>query len=123
MTTHNADDFRAKSYDVLVSYQRADDAARDILIEALQAAKLSVWWDSKLVSGAWRPQLADRINNCGCVVALWSALAEAAPDEVGDEMAQARGLKPPHRPEDRQCENSKPVRRAELYGLRRLDGP
>ena len=92
MTTYTADDFRAKTYDVFVSYKRLDADVRDILIEALQAAKLSVWWDSKLVSGAWRPQLADRINNCGCIVALWSKQVEAAPDEVADEMAQARGL-------------------------------
>src|ERR1700730_7765917 len=92
MTTHTGDDFRAKSYDVFVSYKRLDADVRDILIEALLAAKLSVWWDTKLVSGAWRPQLADRINNCGCVVALWSKRAEAAPDEVADEMAQARGF-------------------------------
>ena len=92
MTTHTADDFRAKQYDVFVSYKRLDAGIRDVLIEALHAAKLSVWWDSKLQSGAWRPQLADRINNCAIVVALWSKRAEAESDEVADEMAQARGL-------------------------------
>ena len=44
------------------------------------------------MSGAFRPQLANRINNSKLVVALWSAHVAAAPDEVRDEMSQARGL-------------------------------
>jgi len=87
-----ADDFRAKSYDVFISYKHLDAAIRDALVEALQEAKLTVWWDAKLVSGAWRPRLAERINYCKLVVALWSEQVAASPDEVRDEMAQARGL-------------------------------
>ncbi len=90
--TFAADDFRAKNYDVFISYKHLDAAIRDALVEALQEAKLSYWWDAKLVSGAWRPQLADRINYCKLVVALWSENVAAAPDEVRDEMSQARGL-------------------------------
>jgi len=41
MTTHIADDFRAKSYDVFVSYKHLDVDVRDILIEALQACASS----------------------------------------------------------------------------------
>ncbi len=84
---------RAKHYDVFVSYKRSNGDTRDALIEALQEAKLSVWWDAKLVSGPWRQQLADRIVNCKLVVTLWSEQAAAAPGEVLDEMIQARGLK------------------------------
>ena len=46
----------------------------------------------KLASGAFRPQLAERINNCRLVVALWTRQVATAPDEVRDEMSQARGL-------------------------------
>lgn len=92
MPTRTADAFRAKQYDVFVSYSHFDADVRDIFVEALQEAKLSVWWDAKLMSGAWRPQLAHRIVNCKLVVALWSKQVAGAPDEVGDEMAQARGL-------------------------------
>ena len=92
MTPNAANDFRAKSYDVFVSYRNVDAEVRDILIEALQGAKLSVWWDVKLASGAFRPQLAERINNCRLVVALWTRQVATAPDEVRDEMSQARGL-------------------------------
>jgi hypothetical protein len=84
---------RAKHYDVFVSYKRSNGDIRDALIEALQEAKLSVWWDAKLQSGPWREQLADRIVNSKLTVALWSEQAAAAPDEVLDEMIQARGLK------------------------------
>ena len=42
MTPNAANDFRAKSYDVFVSYRNVDAEVRDILIEALQGAKLSV---------------------------------------------------------------------------------
>ena len=55
MTRHIApDDFRAKSHDVFISYKRANGELRDALIEALEASHLSVWWDAKLQSGAWR---------------------------------------------------------------------
>jgi hypothetical protein len=65
MTPHIAtEDSRAKTYDVFVSYKHLDAEIRDIIVEALQAAELSVGWDAKLVSEEWRRQLADRINNC-----------------------------------------------------------
>ncbi len=93
MTTHFApDDFRARTYDVFISYRHLDAAIRDALVEALEAAKLSVWWDAKLVSAAFRPQLAERIRNCKLVVALWSERVAASPDEVRDEMSSARTL-------------------------------
>src|SRR5262245_61902079 len=92
MATHTADDFRAKTYDVFVSYKRLDADIRDVLIGALQGAGLSVWWDAKLQSGKWRPQLAERIRKVKLVVAIWSERVAAAPDEVRDEMGAARAL-------------------------------
>ena len=90
--THAADDFRAREYDVFVSYKRLDADIRDILIAALEAAGLSVWWDAKLQSGKWRPQLAERIRSTKLVVALWSEQVAQKPDEVADEMSAARAL-------------------------------
>ena len=92
MTPHAADDFRAREFDVFISYKRLDADIRDLLIEAFEAAGLSVWWDAKLQSGKWRPQLAERIRSSKLVVALWSERAAAAPDEVKDEMSAARTL-------------------------------
>ncbi len=92
MAQDTDDDFRAKSFDVFVSYKRLDAEIRDLLSEALEAAGFSVWSDAKLQSGKWRPQLAERIRSCKLVVALWSQRAAAAPDEVQDEMSAARTL-------------------------------
>lgn len=92
MTAHAADAFRAREYDVFVSYKRLDADIRDLLIEALQAAGLTVWWDAKLQSGKWRPQLAERIRSSKLVVALWSEQVAQKPDEVADEMSAARAL-------------------------------
>ena len=90
---YKADDFRAKQYDVFVSYKHLDHERRDVLISALKAEGLSVWWDAKLVSEEWRPQLAEKIRNSNLTVTLWSAQVAAAPGEVQHEMAQAYGLK------------------------------
>lgn len=82
----------AKHHDVFVSYKRDDFEIRDHLVEALEAAGLSVWWDAKLRSGPFRTQLAEKINTSKLVVALWSQRVEDSQDEVRDEMSQARGL-------------------------------
>ena len=83
---------RAKHYDVFVSYKREDDAARDVLIAALQKEGFDPWWDAKLGQGDFRHQLRDEINRCDVVIALWSQNAHARPDEVKMEMAHAFGV-------------------------------
>ena len=83
---------RAKHYDVFVSYKREDDAARDVLIAALQKEGFEPWWDAKLGHGDFRHQLRDEINRCDVVIALWSQNAHARPDEVKMEMAHAFGV-------------------------------
>jgi tetratricopeptide (TPR) repeat protein len=92
MDAHIDNTHRAKPYDVFISYKRVDADIRDLVVEALEAAKITFWWDAKLQSGQWRAQLAERINACGVVIAIWSKNAAAAPKEVLDEMIQARGL-------------------------------
>lgn len=87
------DDVRFKPHDVFVSYRHLDAEIRDILVEAFTENGLTVWWDAKLVSEEWRPQLAQRINHCRLVVTVWSQQVATAPEEVADEMAQARGLR------------------------------
>ena len=47
-------DFRAKSYDVFISYRREDDAARAVLVDALEAAGYDVFWDAKFSHGDWK---------------------------------------------------------------------
>lgn len=93
MPAPDTDKIVARDFDVFVSYRHLDSDVRDVLVAALEAAGLSVWWDAGLVSEEFRPQLAERIRTCKVVVALWSRQVAKKPEEVADEMAQARGLK------------------------------
>jgi hypothetical protein len=70
-----ADIFRAKNYDVFVSYKREDDAARTVLVEKLEAAGYVVFWDAKLNNDEWKGELRDEINRCKLVICLWSERA------------------------------------------------
>jgi hypothetical protein len=74
----DADDFRAKEYDVFISYKRQDDAAREVLVAALDAAGYEVFWDGKLNQDDWKGELRDEINRSMIVICLWSAQAAAA---------------------------------------------
>ena len=87
-----ADNFRAKTYDVFVSYKREDDAARATLVEELEAAGYVVFWDAKLNNDDWKDELRDEINRCKLVICLWSAKA-AGSDAVKAEAYHAFGLK------------------------------
>jgi len=80
---------RFKEYNVFVSYSHADDDARAIIVDALEAAGFEVWWDAKLRSGNYRNQLRAKISNSDVVIAIWSHNADARPDEVIFEMTQA----------------------------------
>ena len=75
------DAVRAKRYDVFVSYKHGDDAARDVLVTALEEDGYEVFWDAKIGVDYWRPKLRDEIRNSKLVIVLWSAKA-AASDEV-----------------------------------------
>ena len=84
------DEFRAKVFDVFVSYRRTDAGILHILVKALETAGLSVWWDAKLVHGEWRMQLNERLQNCKLVIALWSEQS-ATSNEMLFEMSIGRG--------------------------------
>jgi hypothetical protein len=92
MTDIAAETYRAKNYDVFVSYKREDDAPRAVLVAALEREGFEPWWDAKLGHGDFRHQLRDQINRCDVVIALWSQNAHAKPDEVKMEMAHAFGV-------------------------------
>jgi len=82
------DAVRAKRYDVFVSYKHGDDAARDVLVTALEEEGYEVFWDAKIGVDYWRPKLRDEIRNSKLVIVLWSAEA-AASEEVKVEAAGA----------------------------------
>ena len=83
---------RAKHYDVFVSYKREDDAAREVLVAALEKEGYEVFWDAKLRIDFWRPELREEIQNSKLVIVLWSAKA-AASEEVKVEAGGALQLK------------------------------
>ena len=79
MTSYFAkDDYRAKNYDVFISYKREDDHAREVLVLALELAGYEVFWDAKLNNDDWKGELRDEINRCKLVICLWSAKAAAS---------------------------------------------
>jgi hypothetical protein len=93
MTSYFApNDYRAKSYDVFISYKREDDHAREVLVLALESAGYEVFWDAKLNNDDWKDELRERINRCKITICLWSKKA-AASEYVKNEAAHAFGLK------------------------------
>ena len=77
---------------VMVSYKREDEPRVAVLVRALRANGLEVWWDQGLPGGeAWRANIETALNEAGCVVVVWSH-GSTGPDGgfVRDEAARAR---------------------------------
>lgn len=88
----DGDEFKAKKYDVFVSYKRENDDARAVLVAALDVAGYEVFWDAKLNNDDWKGELRDEINRSKMVICLWSALA-AASENVKAEAYHAFGIR------------------------------
>jgi len=81
---------------VMVSYKREDEPRVAVLVRALRAHGLEVWWDQALPGGeSWRQHIESAIDQAGCVVVAWSH-GSTGPDGgfVRDEAnrAKARGV-------------------------------
>ena len=58
---------------VLVSYKREDEPRVAVLVRALRANGLEVWWDQALPSGeSWRANIQAALDQAGCVVVVLS---------------------------------------------------
>jgi hypothetical protein len=78
---------------VMVSYKREDEPRVAVLVRALRANGLEVWWDQALPGGeSWREQIQTAIDTAGCVVVVWSQ-GSTGPDGgfVRDEAGRAKG--------------------------------
>lgn len=65
--------------DVFVSYKRDDRDRIAPIIEKLEAANLSVWWDRNTAPGAsWKLTLAKELEKSVCVVVVWSSASVSA---------------------------------------------
>jgi hypothetical protein len=77
---------------VMVSYKREDEPRVAVLVRALRANGLEVWWDQALPGGeAWRENIQAAIDHAGCVVVVWSH-GSTGPDGgfVRDEATRAK---------------------------------
>jgi hypothetical protein len=78
--------------DVFISYKREDEARVGRLVQALQKAGLSVWWDRGLPGGeSWRGNLQSALDAAKCVIVAWTQESTGpAGDFVRDEAGQAK---------------------------------
>jgi TIR domain len=68
--------------DIFVSYNREDRARVTPLVEALERAGLSVWWDRDIPGGAnWRRTIMAHLESARCVIVVWS---EASVGPIGE---------------------------------------
>ena len=81
---------------VFVSYKAEDRPRAALIVAALEAEGLSVWWDQHIEPGShWRESIADSLMAAPCVIVLWTEASVGAggrfvQDEAG--RAQQRGV-------------------------------
>lgn len=79
--------------DIFLSYKREDEGRVALLVRALEAAGLSVWWDRALPGGEdWRARIEAALDAAKIVIVCWSR-ASVGPEGgfVRDEASRARG--------------------------------
>lgn len=60
--------------DVFISYAREDRDRAMVLVEALERAGRTVWWDVSIPAGSnWHKEITSRLAQAKCVIVLWSA--------------------------------------------------
>lgn len=60
--------------DVFISYAREDEARITVLVHALQARGLSVFWDRQIPPGrTWREHIGTALAQARCVIVAWSS--------------------------------------------------
>ena len=59
--------------DVFVSYKAEDRARVCLLVAALEADGLSVWWDAHISGGdEWRDSIQQHLDESKCIIVVWS---------------------------------------------------
>ena len=78
--------------DIFVSYKAEDRPRVRLLVEALEAEGLSVWWDALVGGGAaWRETIAEQLDAAKCVIVVWSKRSTGPEGHfVRDEAARAQ---------------------------------
>lgn len=76
--------------DIFVSYADEDRERAQVIVKALEAQKLTVFWDRKLVAGeTYRQVLAKELVSARCVLVLWSQVSVIS-DWVIDEADEGK---------------------------------
>ncbi len=84
--------------DVFVSYKSGDRHAAALIVDALAAEGLSVWWDQHIGAGdEWRQSITDNLQSARCVLVLWTATSigpegRFVQDEASRAMRRGRYL-------------------------------
>ena len=78
--------------EIFVSYKAEDRPRVRLLVEALEAEGLSVWWDALVGGGeAWRETIAEQLDAAKCVIVVWSKRSTGPEGHfVRDEAARAQ---------------------------------
>ncbi|QNM83478.1 TIR domain-containing protein [Sphingomonas sabuli] len=78
--------------DIFVSYKAEDRRRVKPLVEALEAAGYSVWWDEQIGGGAqWRQAIESELGTAKSVIVVWSKRSVGADGTfVQDEAARAQ---------------------------------
>jgi len=59
--------------DIFISYKAEDRARVALLVDALAAEGLSVWWDVHIEGGVvWRDSIERELESAACVIVVWS---------------------------------------------------
>jgi len=76
--------------DIFISYAREDRDWVERLAEVVEAAGMSVWWDSRQRYGkSFEAQIVEELGRARCVIVVWSR-ASLASDWVKDEAQEGR---------------------------------
>ena len=90
---------------IFISYKREDELRAGMLVKALEAEGLPIWWDRNLPGGEeWRANIEKALNDARVVIVLWTRASVGADGGfVRDEASRARARLVPVRMEQVQA--------------------
>ena len=79
--------------DICIIYCREDARHLPQLLEKLLIPEFTVWWDRKINHGQYRREILKQLRRAGCVVPIWSPLADSS--VATEEAEHARDFEVP----------------------------
>lgn len=83
-----------RACDIFISYKAEDRSRLKVLVAALEAEDMSVWWDARIRGGAhWREEIEKHLDAARCVIVAWSKRSVGPEGHfVRDEASRAMRL-------------------------------